>query len=91
MSVFEFVIAIVAISTIGKLAGDWIKRSRAPSQVATGEEDSLRGAIDDLSRRLALLEEERDFYRDLLDAPEPRRQVRPPQATEEARDESASS
>lgn len=91
MGVFEFVVAIIALSTIGKLASEWIKRSQAAPSVGSGQGESLEGAIDDLNRRLTLLEEERDFYRDLLDAPEPRRQVRPPQATEEARDESASS
>jgi len=33
----------------------------------------LQEAIDDLGTRLAVLEEERDFYRDLIGAPEVRR------------------
>ena len=34
--------------------------------------------VDNLSGRLERLEEERDFYRDLLEAPDPARKIRPP-------------
>lgn len=91
MSVFEFVIAIIALSTLGKLASEWIKRSQAAPSLGGGKGESLEAAIDDLSRRLTLLEEERDFYRDLLEAPEPRREIRSPRPTEEGTDESGSS
>jgi hypothetical protein len=34
--------------------------------------------VDNLSGRLVRLEEERDFYRDLLEAPDRARGIRPP-------------
>ena len=45
---------------------------RAPRQL--GE---ISEALDDLSGRLARLEEERDFYKALLDAPEKRHEIPP--------------
>ena len=47
--------------------------------------------MDDLSGRLARLEEERDFYKDLLDAPGDRREIGPPGVEGDASDTSASS
>ncbi len=42
----------------------------------------LERTVDDLSGRLARLEEERDFYKDLLESPEKAHQI-PPRAMEE--------
>jgi hypothetical protein len=73
VGVFEFIILLVLISTLGKVLSDRAD-SRALSQGgsrADAEEiERLRSAVDDLSARLSFLEEERDFYRDLLEAPD---------------------
>ena len=69
------------ISTIGKV----FSRPAAPlepprdsPQVGSGEQESARDAIAQLSSRLERLEEERDFYKDLLDSPAMRREIRAP-------------
>lgn len=79
---FEFVIALVLISTLGKV----LTRPRHPRQVggelrqsAPGELDRVREMLDELSVRLERLEEERDFYRDLLEAPTGPRRIEPPE------------
>ncbi len=71
---------LVLISTIGKV----VSRQRADRQLpaessrrAPGELGAISEALDDLSSRLGRLEEERDFYKALLDAPEKRRQIPP--------------
>ena len=77
------------VSTIGKV----FSRPAAPlepppdsSQVGGGEQKSARDAIAELSSRLERLEEERDFYKDLLDSPALRREIRPPDTAEDASD-----
>jgi len=69
---FSFVIALVAIVTGGRLLGRIVSRremrSEAP-RVDHQELDALRASVDDVSDRLHRLEEERDFYRALLEAP----------------------
>jgi len=81
LGVFEFVIVLVLISTIGKVVSVRQERSklRGASLEGGGAELAVvREALDDLSGRLARLEEERDFYKALLDAPEGRLEIRPP-------------
>ncbi len=46
--------------------------------------DGIREAIDGVIGRLERLEEERDFYRDLLDSPVTRGEIPPPAAEAEA-------
>ena len=72
---------MVVISTVGKV----LSRRRPirelkgdSSQGGSKELEGFREAIDDLSGRVMRLEEERDFYRDLLDSPERPPQIRPP-------------
>lgn len=80
LGVFEFVIVLVLISTIGKVVST--RRSHALPGPATtgapGEPGGLREIVDDLSSRLDRIEEERDFYKALLDSPERPRSIRPP-------------
>ncbi len=51
-----------------------------------GELDGLRDAIEGANVRLDRLEEERDFYKDLLDLPETRRAISPSAVEEDAAD-----
>ena len=75
------------ISTIGKVLGSRAAARELPgdsSQVGSGEHEGNRDTIEDLSSRLERLEEERDFYKDLLDSPKGRREIRPPDTEEGA-------
>ena len=73
---------MVLISTVGKVLSDRSSSKEIGGEkprLARGEADDLREMVDNLSGRLHRLEEERDFYRDLLEAPpEPPRGIRPP-------------
>jgi hypothetical protein len=88
---FAFVIALVAIVTVGR-----VLRSVLPSREAgrrlerkSGEElEELRAAVEEVSGRLARLEEERDFYRNLLEAPTESPKVGPPVVDSSASDAS---
>ena len=73
MGVFEFVITLVLISTVGRIIS---RRRRRPLplpgesfQVDTEELRRIGDTISDLSGRVERLEEERDFYKDLLEPP----------------------
>ena len=97
-------VAIIAIVTAGgvvsrivSVIGKALSRRAAPRelpedspQVVSGEQESTRDAIAELSGRLERLEEERDFYKDLLDSPAMRREIRSsdsePEAEEDASD-----
>ena len=88
MGVFEFVIALVFISTLGKVLSRRAPRRAPKGELPPGgraELDRMRETMDDLSGRLARLEEERDFYKDLLDAPGGRREISPPDSGGDAR------
>ena len=71
MGVFEFVITLVLISTVGRIIA---RRRPLPLpgesfQVDTEELRRIGDTISDLSGRVERLEEERDFYKDLLEPP----------------------
>ena len=71
MGVFEFVIMLVLISTVGRIIA---RRRPAPLpresfQMDAEELHRVRDTIADLSTRMERLEEERDFYKDLLEPP----------------------
>lgn len=97
---FEMMVAIILIvtaggvlstliTTLGKIAGNREKPPELASgspQVGSGEHESNPSAIDELSARLVRLEEERDFYKDLLDAPGTRPEIGPPNTKEDASD-----
>ncbi len=93
MGVFEFIIVLVFISTVGKIIG-----SRRRSTPLSGESFQLdaeelhrvRDTITDLSGRVERLEEERDFYKDLLEPPPSSRSLPPTDsATDSATDSGA--
>lgn len=78
---------MVLISTIGKV----LTRERAPRELPPGTPRSGRGdlegvreTIDNLSVRLERLEEERDFYRDLLESPKRPREIPSPDVADES-------
>lgn len=77
IGVFEFILLIVLISTIGKVL---MSRSERPAVRGTRPEDvdRLNEAVSDLHTRLTKLEEERDFYRALLDSPDRKTLPEPP-------------
>lgn len=80
MGVFAFIITLVLISTAAKI----IERRRRPTlpgesvQVDTEELHRIAETITDLSERVERLEEERDFYKDLLEPPSSSRKLPPP-------------
>ena len=97
MDPFEFVLSLVAIitvggiittivRTVGKLASSRLRAQLKASSPPGGsaELDVLREAIDHVSGRVAHLEEERDFYKDLLEAPAVRGGISPPDVEQDA-------
>lgn len=72
MGVFGFVIVLVTISMIGKVATEFAASQRLPPGPghSSDEVELLRDAVADMGTRLHKLEEERDFYRQLLEAPD---------------------
>ena len=75
MGVFEFIIALVAISTVGRIIAARRRPLPLPGesfQMDTEELHRVRDTIGDLSDRVGRLEEERDFYKDLLEPPSSR-------------------
>lgn len=84
MGPFEMVVLLVLITTIGKVLTnrrDALADKGSAPQLAPGEVDSLRDAVDDLSGRVVRLEQERDFYKELLDAPGRQRALADPGVT----------
>ena len=89
MGVFEFIIALVLISTAGKVL---TARSAAPpkEKLKPREEGDLaymREALHELSGRVERLEEERDFYRNLLESPNRPKVLPTPEDKPDATDE----
>lgn len=78
IGVFEFILLIVLISTIGKVLMSRSERPRLPEGARPQDIDQLNEAVSDLSTRLAKLEEERDFYRALLESPDRKSLPDPP-------------
>ena len=80
MDFFAFIITLVLISTAARI----IERRRRPTlpgesvQVDTEELHRIAETITDLSGRVERLEEERDFYKDLLEPPASSRELPPP-------------
>ena len=80
MGVFEFIVTLVLISTAGRIIA-----SRRRPQPLAGESYRLdaeelhrvRDTITDLGGRVERLEEERDFYKDLLEPPRASRSLPP--------------
>jgi len=89
VGVFEFVIVLVFISTTGKIVSRLVQRSERPARTPAlppGEVEGLRDALDELNSRVVRLEEEKDFYKELIESSGRRRALSDP-AAEAARDE----
>ena len=69
MGFFEFILALVFLNVAGKAVREYIKKKPAPGAVSSDQVELLREEIKDLGLRLHHIEEERDFYKDLLAAP----------------------
>ena len=69
MGFFEFLVAVFLFKTIGEVIKEHIKNKPAPGSVSSDQVELLREEIKDLGLRLHHIEEERDFYKDLLAAP----------------------
>lgn len=83
MGVFEFIIILVIISTAGKVLTQRSRRPLPPADdgIDTAEARRLSEIVEEMDARLARLEEERDFYRKLLEAPD-RDRLRAPEGGE---------
>ncbi len=81
-------VAIVSVGrTVRAVLVESIRRRPLPegdSPDASGELAGFREAMDGVIGRLERLEEERDFYKELLDSPGVRREISPPAAEEDA-------
>jgi hypothetical protein len=83
MGVFEFVITLVVISAVGRIIVARRRPLPLPGesfQMDAEELHRVRDTIADLSTRLERLEEERDFYRDLLEPPRSGGTLPPPKS-----------
>ena len=74
MGIFEFILLIALISTVGKVLSERGRPAVPPPPpdrpfLPPREVERMREAMDDLSERVGRLEEERDFYRQLLESP----------------------
>jgi len=70
MGVFEMVVAIVVVSTLGKVVMTWQDRRASRGATRPEEIGQLHDALGEVSARVSKLEEERDFYRALLESPD---------------------
>ena len=80
MGIFEFVLALVIITTAGKIVERRFSSPRRDESLQLGTEElhRIRETMTDLSGRLERLEEERDCYKDLLEPGKGRPQLPPP-------------
>jgi hypothetical protein len=83
IGVFEFILLIVLISTIGKVLMSWSGRPKSLPGASPQDVDRLNEAVSDLHTRMTKLEEERDFYRALLESPNRASLPEPPEEGEE--------
>jgi hypothetical protein len=83
MGPFEFVIAILVLRTVAKIIERRWRPAPLPGesvQVDSEELHRIGDTITDLSGRVERLEEERDFYKDLLEPPSDSRELPPPES-----------
>ncbi len=83
MGVFEFIIALVLISSVGRIMARRRRPLPLPGESFRVDTEELRrigDTISDLSGRVERLEEERDFYKDLLEPPSGSRKLPRPDA-----------
>ena len=82
LGVVEFVLVVIIATTVGKVVQLRMARARRDDSLPSGTDELLRvrDTMADLSGRLERLEEERDFYKALLE-PEVARRELPPSET----------
>ncbi len=82
LAAFVFVVITVRVVVVESVH----RRARLEGDLPPGggEVDGLRDAIEGAIVRLDRLEEERDFYKDLLDLPERRRAISPSAVEDDA-------
>lgn len=88
-----FVIALVSIMSVSRVVRRILDRRVPPSGPSAGssaEIEEMRLLMDGMMGRLDRLEEERDFFKDLLDAPGANRGISPPDSEEDGRDATSS-
>ena len=94
MHLFEFALGLVAIVTAGSIITTIVKTVgatfarphhakliAASPQAGPAEIEGLREVIDHVSGWVAHLEDERDFYKDLIESPGARAAIQPPDAS----------
>jgi hypothetical protein len=81
VGIFEFILLIALISTAGKVLTERRQPRMPPPQdlpaLPPQEVERMREAVEELAERVGRLEEERDFYRELLDSPGRRESLGP--------------
>ncbi len=80
MGVFEFIITLVLISAVARIIAARRRPLPLPGesfQLDAEELHRVRDTIADLGTRVERLEEERDFYKDLLEPPTGSRSLPP--------------
>ena len=77
------IVLLVLISTVGKVLSQRSQRiepSGEAPRLAPGDVERIREAVDELNGRVLRLEEERDFYKALLESPDRQRELPSPGA-----------
>ena len=69
IGVFGFLSVAVICSTVASVLNARIAKKPAPGAVSSDQVELLSQEVRDLGLRLHQIEEERDFYKDLLAAP----------------------
>ena len=73
--------------SVSRIVRTVVGRPRLPSEPArdnSGELEELRTTLDNVMGRVERLEEEREFFKDLLDAPRSGREIGPPGSKKES-------
>lgn len=80
MSLVSLILLLVLVGVVVRLvAGDAAPALERGAEAGSARQlEALREQLDDVSARLRRLEEERDFYKELLDAPDRSRIIEGP-------------
>ena len=70
MSLVTLILLLVLAGAVVRLTARRDARLSEPPDASREELRAVREQLEEMSTRLARLEEERDFYRELLDAPD---------------------
>lgn len=95
MDPFAFVISLVFLIIAGGTVRQALSQHHARRELKGASPEpgqgELQRAVDDMSGRLSRLEEERDFYKDLLESPRGRRELLSPDTNQDPSDASGGS